>query len=388
MTALATEHTPIGTPVGVTLGVEEEFVLTDRAGRPVAAADDVLRDLSATDELRPELAGCQVELATPVCTRGEEVLARLRTLRARLAAAADERGLSLLATGTAPAAGDGAALADGDRYRRMAGHYRALTASAQVCGCHVHVGVPDRAAAIRVSNHLRPWLPVLLAAGANSPFWAGADSGYATWRHQLLVQWPASGPPPHFESVDHHDSVVAGLARAGGVLDAGSVYWYTRLSTRYPTVEVRVCDVAGTAGEATLLAALVRALAVTAVSGARTERVPDEVLRADLWRAARDGLAGSCAAPAGTTPVPAGIALRRLVDHVRPALRAVGEDELVDALLAGLLASGDGATRQRAAHRWRGRLADVAAVLAVQTATDRFAPNPLGGRAGYGAVAG
>ena len=31
-------------------------------------------------------------------------------------------------------------------------------------------------------NRVRPWLPVVLVLSANSPFLAGSDTGYASWR--------------------------------------------------------------------------------------------------------------------------------------------------------------------------------------------------------------
>ncbi len=77
-----------------------------------------------------------------------------------------------------------------------------------ICGCHVHVDVPDRDAAIRVSNRLRPWLPLLLALTANSAVYRNTDTGYASWRSILWQRWPSAGPPPHFESADEYDAVV------------------------------------------------------------------------------------------------------------------------------------------------------------------------------------
>ena len=38
-----------------------------------------------------------------------------------------------------------------------------------LCGCHVHVGVPDRALAIQVCNAIRAWLPVVQAITGDRP---------------------------------------------------------------------------------------------------------------------------------------------------------------------------------------------------------------------------
>ena len=100
-----------------------------------------------------------------------------------------------------------------------------------ICGCHVHVAVPSREAAIRVSNRLRPWLPLLLALTANSAVYRNTDTGYASWRSVLWARWP-SAPPPHFDSADEYDGMVAMLQHAGAMLDDGMVYWDVR---RRPT---------------------------------------------------------------------------------------------------------------------------------------------------------
>ncbi|GAB2969977.1 glutamate--cysteine ligase [Amycolatopsis acidiphila] len=350
-----------------TFGVEEEFLLVDADGRPAAAAPAVLRD--SPEELQPEMVTCQVESVTPVCEQADELLEHLRAQRAQLVDGARARGLRLLASGTSPVE-DTARLTPGERYRRIADHFRGLMDTVNVCGCHVHVGVPDASVGVEVLNHLRPWLPVLLALSANSPFADGADTGYASWRYLSMSRWPSGGPPPYVESVAHYESLVGELAESGAVLDAANLYWDIRLSPRHPTVEVRVCDVAVTAEEAALLAVLVQGLAASARSriaaGEAAEPVPQEVLRADLWRAARDGLGGRCADPLTRTLRPAHETLRGLFDEVRPQLRD-GAKEFAEQTVGKVLADGGGAARQRAAFARRGDLSEVVAFLAGQT---------------------
>lgn len=56
-----------------------------------------------------------------------------------------------------------------------------LTASKQLtCGCHVHVSVESDDEAVAVLDRIRIWLPSILALSANSPFWQGADTRYAS----------------------------------------------------------------------------------------------------------------------------------------------------------------------------------------------------------------
>ena len=147
------------------------------------------------------------------------------------------------------------------------------------------------------------------------------------------------------------------------ILDPGMVYWYIRPSARYPTLEVRACDVLPTVDLAVLVAALTRALVATALRDLAGDvtavEVPDEMLRAAHWRAARDGLAGDGVDVLSGQPMPAFELVRRLVSRVQPELDRAGDTAEVLDLLARLEADGAPAARQRAVRARRGELADV-----------------------------
>lgn len=335
---------------GLTLGVEEEFLLVDGSGRLAAAGPEISEQVKdPAGQVEHELRRCQVESATGVCATAEEVVDSLRTLRDRLAAEAAEHGLRMLASGTAPMADDRPPRFTPDvRYQRMAREFGGIAQASLTCACHVHVSTPDAAAGLRISNHIRPWLPVLLALTANSPFHNGLDTAYASWRHVLWTRWPSAGPPPHFDSVDEYESRVDALTVAGAALDKGMVYWDIRLSAHQPTVEIRIADVLPTPSEAALLAVLVRGLAVQAIDGdtGPVATPPPETLRAWLWRSARDGLTGCCLHPRTGNLVPAWQVVNDLVTGLEPWLR--DDAEFVTEVLDRVRADGNGAQRQRA----------------------------------------
>jgi glutamate---cysteine ligase / carboxylate-amine ligase len=353
----------------LTVGVEEEFLLADPAGHLALAGPEVVRAAREPQgELQLELATCQVESATGVCRGAGELITQLDGLRAGLAAEAGRRGLRVVASGTPLLAErDNPEITPTPRYHRMAERFGAITHTATTCGCHVHVAVPGAETAVVVSNHLRPWLPVLLAMTANSPYYDGEDTRYSSWRHVLWSRWPSAGPPPVFSSLDHYESSVEALLRSGAMLDRGMIYWDIRLSDKQPTLECRISDVAATTREAALLAVLTRGLVGTALDdlAASPPQPPAEVLRANLWRAARDGITGSCLHPATGEVVPVFRLLRELSETVRPALRETpGDAEFVAEMLDELEKAGGGAARQRAAYAKRRRLDDVVALLA------------------------
>jgi carboxylate-amine ligase len=228
------------------------------------------------------------------------------------------------------------------------------------------VSIPDAATGLRISNQVRPWRPALLAMTANSPFQDGVDTGYASWRHMSWSRWPSGGAPPHFDSVDEYESSVAALTVAGAALDEGMVYWDVRLSAHQPTVEVRIADVLPTPSEAALLAVLIRGLAAQAIDGdsGPVAQPRPEVLRAWLWRSARDGLTGQCVDPRAGELVPAWQVVNDLVADLDPWLQANGDAEFVEQALPQLRASGTGAHRQRVAHERTEQMSDLLDALA------------------------
>jgi glutamate---cysteine ligase / carboxylate-amine ligase len=353
----------------LSVGVEEEFVLVDAStGHLVNCAAEVLTSPAQCD-LQPEIAQFQVESVTGVCTGMAELHDQLMTARKELDERARACGARLVASGT-PVLGmtTPTPLTHSARYQRMSQEMGALTNDMAICGQHVHIGLPDDESKVLVSNHLRPWLPTLLALGANSPYWTDGDTGYASWRYMVWSRWPSAGPPPLFENAAAYFAARDEIVTSGAALDRGMVYWDVRLSARHPTLELRVSDVAPTVDEAVLIAALVRGIASTALTSAVAPvPVPQHLLRVAMWRAARDGLEGFGLDPRTGSPTPASSIVASLVRSIRPALEAVGDYELVQETVDRLLLDGCGATRQRRAMSRRGRMDDVVHFLASQT---------------------
>ncbi|OLR92776.1 hypothetical protein BJP25_21845 [Actinokineospora bangkokensis] len=358
-----------GGGTSLTVGVEEEFFLVDAAGRLVdqgpETAERGAQAVEGEPDLKPELLRAMVESATGICGSAQQVVEELTELRGALAGAAREQGALLVATGTLPHQQPGfAPVGPGARYRRITSHVGEFLFAGMTCGCHVHVGVEDTAAALRAANHLRLWLPALITLCANSPFYDGRDTGYASTRHLLWERWPSAGPPPYLDSVDQYEELVADLLATGAILDRKMVYFDVRPSDAHSTVETRISDVAPTPREAALLAVLVRTIVAEALDGDREfPRVPTQVVRAAQWRAAKDGWGADVPDPWGGGHRPAPAVFADLVARHAPALRRSDELEFVQSTLSWLDEHGDGATRQRAAG-----LDGVVAMLAAQTA--------------------
>jgi glutamate---cysteine ligase / carboxylate-amine ligase len=370
-------------PEPPTVGVEEEFLLVDADNQPVAASRAVADKARARGvTLQLELTSCQVETTSGAATTGGELYDELLRLRRITAEAAAACGTRLLAVGVPPYVSHEFPVTDTPRYRRIADNFGMLAHEQGVCGCHVHVAVPDREAAVQVSNWLRPWLPLLLAVSANSAVYRNANTGYASWRYILWGRWPTAGPPPFFESVDEYDETVRMLVDSGTVLDDAMIYWDVRPSVKYPTIEVRVSDVASTVTEAVLMAALIRAAVMTALDETRRGepalRVPAEVLRAAYSKAAHDGLHGRAIDLAGgCISIPTRRLLINFVDRIAPALNSIGEHTWVRSQVARLIKEGNGAMHQLRAWQIRGDAADVITDAERATLSQDFSRKPL-----------
>ncbi|MFD9369414.1 glutamate--cysteine ligase [Streptomyces sp. NPDC060020] len=357
----------------LTMGVEEEFVLVDRRSRaPVGRGPLVIAEaahrLGAL--VQPEFFTAQVEVCTRPTSSTAALAADLAGLRRELGRAAEGEQCLLLASGTPVIPPERPlTITPDERYQRMATRFPSVIGARDqvVCGCHVHIGVADRAQALEFSNRIRPWLPVLQALAANSPFDRGRDTGYASWRAVEHGRWPTVGPTPVLDE-GAYERIADDLVRCGALLDRRMIYWYARPSEHVPTLEVRVADVNADLDTVILLAALVRGLAATVLpeidEGRPAPCVEGGRLREAHRLAALHGLDGDGLDPWGGARLPAWDLVDRLRERAAPGLGASGDLLLVDTLLDHLRATGGGAAAQRAAHRRHGRLSDVVDALA------------------------
>lgn len=350
-----------------TVGVEEELLLVDpSSGRPLPCASAVLRGRQAGG---PDLRGLVAELMEEQIesnSRPHLSLAALdrdlRGWRHRADELARQAHARVAALATSPLPVVPTTVRHG-RYVRMARLYRAFEEEQLSCGCHVHVSVESPAEGVAVLDRIRVWLAPLTALTSNSPFWQGRDTGYASYRSQVWSRWPSAGPIDVQGGPAAYHRLIRELIASGTILDEGMVYFDARLSASYPTVEVRVADVCQRVDDAVLLAALVRGLVDTAAQEWREGRAPPEVsstlVRAAAWRASRWGLTGELVHPARQVLRAAAQVLVDLFEHVRPALRRNGDEQVVAARLERVLTEGSGAQRQRRVQERRGSLATV-----------------------------
>jgi carboxylate-amine ligase len=344
------------------------------------SSDEVLARLSRelSRHASPETHASVLELTTGIHADVDGIVGELAWLRNRLARELGAMGLSTAAAGTHPVSvWEETQVSNAVRYRDLCDSLRVLARREPTMALHVHVGVPTPEGAVRVLNGLRQRIPLLLALSANSPFWQGRDSGFASARTLIFQAFPRAGLPRFFENYADYVEAVDSLIASGSVPDPSFLWWDIRLQPALGTVEVRVMDAQSTVSEVAPLVALIQSLARLEVERDVAPVVPGaEVLAENRFLAARDGMDARLIDPRARSLVPAREMLDAVIAECRPHAVALGCTSALDRVPR--IAAASGANRQRAIAARQGSLEQVVAQLVA-----RFpAPGSLAGTAG------
>jgi glutamate---cysteine ligase / carboxylate-amine ligase len=328
-----------GESTPLSLGVEEEVMILDAETlEPAPAVATLLAEVEGVElpgRLKTELHASVVELNTDVCSDAGMALASVRAMRAAADAAARANGLRIAAAGAHPTAPpESLEIVQEDRYREMLERLGPTARHQGVNGLHVHVGMPDGDASMRVLEAVLPWLPVVLALSANSPFLAGEDNGFASNRGPILAELPRSGAPPAFDSYAAWESHVERLAELRSPADYTSLWWDVRPHPRFGTLEVRMPDQPTAVERTGAFVALVQALCAVALEedAAPVDGAARSIYQQNRWAAARFGPSAELLTPGLERRAPASELGAELLALVRPAAERLGSAELLDEL--------------------------------------------------------
>jgi len=318
------------------VGVEEELMVLD--GKTLALAPRAAELIEASQDtehaglFKSELFASALELNSGVCENAgdaRDVIAELRRLGVQLAKA---RGLELAAAGTHPfSRPKDQEIVDEPRYTEFV-DYLGISARRQgVSGLHVHVGMPSADACFQALEATLPWLPVLLAMSANSPFLAGEETGLASNRAEVLAQLPRGGALPAFRSYDEWEAFVDRFVRLGMAADYTRFWWDVRPHPKFGTLEVRMPDQPTRLAVTAAFTALIQALCVTVLEGDPPEYDPPQrgLYQQNRWGALRFGLEAELFDPSGERVAKASELAAELIELVRPVAERLGSAELL-----------------------------------------------------------
>jgi carboxylate-amine ligase len=325
------------------VGVEEELMVLDgetlllapRAAELIAAAEGA--GLPGT--LKGELFASALELNTQICESPAEAAEALGELRAGASRLAEERGLRVAAAGSHPISRpEEQAIADEPRYEEFVA-YAGVSARRQgVSGLHVHVGMPSAEACFHALEGVLPWLPVVLALSANSPYLAGEETGMQSNRAEVLALLPRSGAPPAFRSYADWEAFVDRFARLGIGADYTRFWWDIRPHPKFGTLEIRMPD-QPTSLEITVgLTAVLQELCAAVLDGPQPSYDPAGrgVYQQNRWAASRFGLAAELIHPDGEHTARASELAAELVGDRLDTARTEADRQLEHGRMNGL----------------------------------------------------
>jgi carboxylate-amine ligase len=337
-----------------TVGIEFELQLLDANSLDlVDGIVPLIKFFPDNRNVKPEFIQSCVEISSPVCedttSAADQLLQTLHGVRQR----SNELGIRLCGSGTHAFGTKLALITPNPRFLRMKSDYGIVGRNQLTFATHVHIGMPSGNMAIFVMRHLIPCLPVLLAMAANSPFWRGYHTGYASYRHCILAASQSYGLPPYFEDWDNfvRFSEMAKSAEVFATLK--DIHWDIRPNPKLGTIELRVMDAASTVQTAGALAAFTRSLVVYLMEHASIEladwpvaRLPRWIEQINRFQASHRGLEANYIVDEHGHVRPLQELAQELLTLIKPVAERIGEAPGVIAL-GSFLAAGAGYQRQQ-----------------------------------------
>jgi carboxylate-amine ligase len=161
--------------------------------------------------------------------------------------------------------------------------------------------MPSAEACFHALEGVLPWLPVVLAWSANSPYVAGVETGMLSNRAEILAQLPRNGAPPAFRSYAEWEEFAERFIRLGVADDYTRFWWDVRPHPRFGTLEIRMPDQPTELGRTVGFVALLKGLcdAVLEQPPRPYDPAGRGVYQQNRWAASRFGLAAELVHPDG-----------------------------------------------------------------------------------------
>jgi len=332
------------------LGVEIELQVLDQDSlNLVPKAPDILTMVPSglEERIKPEFIRSMLEVNTEVCANMDEIKQSLRYLIKETEKLAYKNNCLLFASSLHPfARHSDQVLSDHPRYTRIMNDLQLVGRRFITQGLHVHVGMSDYEAAIRVCDSIRLFLPILLALTCSSPYYEGIDTGLHSYRAKLFEALPLAGMPDQLESWDNYLEMVKLLTNTGIITGVRDLWWDVRPHPDFGTIEIRICDLPSRFSEILAIVALIQGLVVEMTGSDKHLNPNMQVLKSNKWQAARYGLAGTFVYPLLQKKISMEEAAGEIFAKAAPAMEKLGTSHYL-ADLRQIIESGTSADHQR-----------------------------------------
>jgi len=336
------------------LGIEEEYQTIDPVTRDLRSHIETemlaAGKMRLQERVKAEMHTSVVEVGTRVCKNIHEAREDIYELRREMIKLAHEHKLQLVAGATHPFADwRTQEIYPDPRYHQVVKDLQLVARANLIFGLHVHVGIEDREAAIRIMNSMRYFLPHIMALATNSPFWLGLNTGYKGYRAKVFENFPRTGIPDAFSSYSEFENYVNLLVRTNCIDNGKKIWWDIRPHPFFDTVEVRACDIPLRAEETVAIAALIQATAAYLYrlheANQDFRQYNRSLIAENKFRAVRYGLDGKLIDFGKQQEVPLRDLIEELLVLVDREVDELGSRDAIDGIRK-ILANGTGADRQ------------------------------------------
>lgn len=354
----------------VSMGMELELQLLDPAAfDPVDAILPLKNLFPENPHIIPEYDQTTVEINSRICGTIGEMERNIFSLAATVREKCRDLGVVLSGGGTHPFCSRFAKVTPTPRFLAMEKRGGYLGHTSTTYALHVHVGMSTGEETIAVMKSLRPYLPVLIALSASSPFWWGHDTGFACYRQRVLAAMRSYGIPPLFKSWKDFSDFFECADRAGAFNSFDDIHWDIRPRPDMGTLELRVMDSQSTVSDAVILASFVLVLVThirKTLTGGKNKRILKPlrswIEKENYYRATRDGIDTIYIADNRGNTSPIRSVIEETIKAVKGTAEEMGEGEHL-MQLENILDNGPGYIRQRNIFKERKSLKEVAASL-------------------------
>ncbi len=320
--------------VAPTIGVEIEFQILDAETMSLTSlAPEILKMVhsSLKERIKPEFIQSMFEINTDICSTVSEVEDDIKQTYGYVNNIIETLDAALYSTSLHPfSKGSDQTVSDHPRYRRIMNELQLVGRRFITQGLHVHIGVDDKEKVIKINNHMRIYLPILLALTTSSPFYEGEDTGLMSYRAKLFESLPLAGMPDSLNGWEEFNTLVHFLRKGGIIESVKDIWWDVRPHPDFGTVEIRICDLPCSLRDILAITALIQALVLTIAEEPEKPELHMQILRSNKWQAARHGLDGFYVDPFSARKSSMKEAVLDLYRHVKPAAESLKSANYLD----------------------------------------------------------
>lgn len=337
----------------LTLGVEMEIQLLHRETLELTPGAEEILHLVKNKKLVKEMFRSTLELVTDVCNDVHEVGIDLNSVLQEVRAAGEKTGMRFSGTGTNPTGNYNERLVSkSERYFQLLERNQWLIRRMAVYGLHVHIGMKNGDDCIRFNNFFLHFIPHLIGLSASSPYWNNQDTGLAASRPTMYESHPTSGMPYVVQNWEEFNSLYQKLLITKSIESMKDIWWDSRPSPTFGTLELRICDGPATMLELKSIVAFIHLLAHWFNDNMdffyeRNKMMPEQwIMRENKWRAIRHGLDAEIISHESMRLKNVSDHIRFWVDRVEPYSIRMGYQSYMECI-KNILEYGNSATRQR-----------------------------------------